>query len=58
MRFSSAGATYEDGIALGVEEAAGGEFAHLPLIHWCIGKDELVEVLESREPGTTDTITD
>src|ERR1700736_5767800 len=58
MRFAGAGATDEDGIALGVEEGAGGELAHLALIHRCIGKDALDEVFENREPCSAETITD
>jgi hypothetical protein len=58
MGFAGAGAADEDGVALGVEERAGGEFAHLPFIDRRVGKDELVDVLEDRELGAANTITD
>lgn len=58
MGFAGAGATDEDGVALGVEEGAGGEFAHLALIDRRIAKDKSVEVFENRELGPTDTIAD
>jgi hypothetical protein len=58
MGFAGAGAANEDGIALGVQECAGGEFANLSLIDRCIGEDELVQIFENRELGATDTIAD
>ena len=48
----------EDGIALGVEEGAGGEFPDLAFIGRCIGEHELIEVFENREPGPADTVAD
>ena len=58
MGFAGAGAADEDGVAPGVEEGAGGEFAHLVGIDRRIDKDERVEVLEDGEPGTADPIAD
>src|SRR5258708_36074836 len=58
MGFSGAGAADEDGIALGVEEGAGGELANLPFIDRRIGEDELVDVLEDPELGSADAIAD
>ena len=58
MGFAGAGAADEDRIALGVQEGAGGEFAHLPFIDRRIGEDELVHVLENRELGAADAIAD
>ena len=58
MGFAGAGAADEDGVALGVEEGAGGELAHLALIDRRIGEDEPVEVLEHRELGAGDAIAD
>jgi hypothetical protein len=48
-----AGAADEDGVALGVEEGTGGEFAHQAGVDRGVGKDELVEVLEDGESGRT-----
>ena len=42
MGFTGAGATDEDRIALGIQECAGGEFAHLPFIDRRIGENERV----------------
>src|SRR5271163_4872905 len=58
MGFAGAGSADEDRIALGVEEGAGGEFAHLALINRRIGEDELVEVFEDWELGSADAIAD
>ncbi len=58
MGLAGAGAADEDGVALGVEEGTGGEFAHQAGVDWGVGKDELVEVLEDGEPGTADAIAD
>src|SRR5665213_3853228 len=58
MGFAGAGAADEDGVALGVEEGAGGEFAHQSLIDRGISEDELVEILEHRELGASDAIAD
>ena len=35
----------EDCAALGIEEGAGSEFAHLPFIDRRVGEDELVDIL-------------
>src|SRR5881392_256630 len=48
----------EDGVAPGIEESAGGEFAHLAFIDRRVGEDEAVEVFEHRELGTPDAIAD
>src|SRR4051794_1736626 len=58
MGLAGAGSADEDGVALGIKESAGGEFAYLAFIDWCIGKDEAVEILEHRELRTTDAIAD
>ena len=58
MGFAGSGAADEDRIAFGVEEGAGGEFANLPFIDRRIGEDELVEIFEDRELGSSDAITD
>ena len=58
MGFAGAGAADEDGVALGVQEGAGGEFANLPLIDRRVGEDEAVEVFEDRELGPADAIAD
>jgi hypothetical protein len=58
MSFAGAGSTDEDRVALGVEEAAGGEFANLALVQRRVGEDELVEVFEHREPCAADAIAD
>ena len=58
MGFAGAGAADEDRVALGVQEGAGGKFAHLALIDRRVGEDELVEVFEDREPGAADAIAD
>src|ERR1700730_9013614 len=58
MGFASAGAADEDCVALGVEEAAGGEFTHQSFIDRRVREDELVDVLENRELGSADTIAD
>ena len=41
MGFASAGAADEDRVTLGVEEAAGGEFAHQSFIDGRVREDEL-----------------
>ena len=46
MGFAGAGAADEDRVALGVEEAAGGEFTHQLFIDRRVRKDELVDILE------------
>lgn len=48
----------EDCVALGVEEAAGGEFTHQSFIDRRVREDELVDILEDRELGAADTIAD
>src|ERR1035441_5439871 len=53
-----AGAADEDRVAPGVEESAGGEFAHLALIDRRIGEDERVQVLEDGELGPAHTVAD
>src|SRR5258708_39037414 len=58
MGFASAGAADEDRVALGVEEAAGGEFTHESFIDRRVRGDELVDILENRELGSADTIAD
>src|SRR5260221_735530 len=58
MVFPGAGPADEDGIALGVEEGAGGEFANLSFIDRRIGEDELVEIFEDGELGAADAIAD
>src|SRR5471030_3030388 len=58
MGFAGSGTADEDRIAFGVEESAGGEFANLPFIDRRIGEDELVEIFEDRELGSSDAITD
>src|SRR5258708_4939245 len=58
MGFPGAGPADEDGIALGVEEGAGGEFANLSFIDGGIGEDELVEIFEEGELGAADAIAD
>jgi len=47
MGFAGAGSADEDGVALGVQESAGGELANLPFVDWRIGEHELVEILET-----------
>ena len=44
--------------ALGIEERAGREFAHLALVNHCVGKNELVQILQHRELGATDAVAD
>ena len=56
MGFAGAGSADEDGVALGVQESAGGELANLPFVDWRIGEHELVEILEDGELGPADTI--
>ena len=58
MGFSGAGSADEDGVAPGIKESAGGEFAHLAFIDRRVGEDEAVEVFEHRELGTPDAIAD
>jgi hypothetical protein len=58
MGFAGAGAADEDRIALGVEEDASGEFAHLPFIDRRIGEDEFIEIFENRKLGSADAIAD
>src|SRR5436190_23479406 len=58
MGFSGAGSADEDGVAPGIEESAGGEFAHLALIDRHVGEDEAVEVFEHGELGIPDAIAD
>ena len=47
MGFAGAGATDEDRIALGVQESAGGEFAHLSFIDRRVGEDERVDIFRT-----------
>src|SRR5580693_8854197 len=58
MGLAGAGAPDEDCVALGVQEGAGSEFAHLPFIDRRVGKDELVHILENRELGSADAVAD
>jgi hypothetical protein len=58
MGLSGARATDEYGIALGVQEYAGGQFANLTLVDRRVGEHELIEVLEHRELGAADAIAD
>src|ERR1700716_3737682 len=58
MGFAGAGATDEDRIALGIQECAGGEFAHLPFIDRRIGEGERVDIFEDRELGSADAVAD
>src|SRR6187455_67780 len=58
MGFAGAGAADEDGIALGVQEGAGGEFANLAFIDRRVAEDKSVEVFEDRELGPADAIAD
>src|ERR1019366_9969410 len=58
MGFASSGAANEDRVTLGVEEAAGGEFAHQSFIDRRVREDDLVDILETRELGAADTIAD
>ena len=58
MGFAGAGPADEDGIALGVEEDAGGELTNLPFIDRRIGEDECVNIFENREFGAADAIAD
>jgi hypothetical protein len=45
MGLAGPGAADEDCVALGVQEGAGSEFAHLPFIDRRIGEDELVDIV-------------
>src|SRR6202050_2837964 len=58
MGFTGAGAADEDRIALGVQEDAGGEFAHLAFVDRRIGEDDLVQIFEDRELGSADAVAD
>src|SRR5665213_1114083 len=58
MGFAGAGATDEDGVALGIQEGAGGEFANQSLIDGCVGEGEGIEIFENRELGAGDAIAD
>jgi hypothetical protein len=51
MGFAGASAADEDGVAFGIQEGAGGEFADQPFIDRGVGKDKRIEVLEQRELG-------
>jgi hypothetical protein len=51
MGFAGAGAADEDGIALGIQECACGEFTNLAFIDRGIAEDERVQVFENRELG-------
>jgi len=57
MGFASARAADEDRVALGVEEAAGGEFTDQSFIDRHVREDELVDILENRELGSAVTDT-
>jgi hypothetical protein len=41
-----------------VQEVAGSEVAHLPFIDERFGEDELVDILENRELGSADAVSD
>ena len=56
--FASARPADEDGVALGVQESAGCQLAHLSLIHRRVGEDEAVEIFQHRELGTADPVAD
>jgi hypothetical protein len=43
MGIACAGAADENGVALGVQEGAGGEFANRPLINGCVGEGERIQ---------------
>ena len=58
MRFAGARAADENCVALGIEERAGCEFAHLSLVNHRVAEDELVEILQHRELGAADAIAD
>ncbi len=58
MGLAGAGAPDEDCVALGVQEGAGSEFAHLPFIDRRVGEDELVDILQNRELGSADAVAD
>ena len=58
MGFASSGAANEDRVTLGVEEAAGGEFAHQSFIDRRVREDELVDILQDRELGAGDAVAD
>ena len=58
MGFAGAGAANEDGIALGIQEGASGEFTNLPLIDRCIGEGERVDIFQDRELGSADAVAD
>jgi hypothetical protein len=51
MGFAGAGAADEDSVALGVEEGAGRQLAHLSLIDGRVGEDEAVEIFQHGEFG-------
>src|SRR6185312_10399896 len=58
MGFAGARAADEDGVALGVQEAAGSKLAHLALVDRRVGEDERVEIFEHGEPGAAVAIAD
>jgi len=58
MGFPGARAADEDSIALGVQEGAGRQLAHLSLIHRRVGEDEAVEIFQHGELGAADPVAD
>src|SRR5665213_1811613 len=58
MGFACAGAADEDGVALGVQEGAGGELANQPLIDGCDVEGERIEIYENLELSAGDAISD
>jgi hypothetical protein len=58
MGFAGAGAADEDSVALGVEEGAGRQLAHLSLIDGRVGEDEAVEIFQHRELCAADPVAD
>ena len=51
MGFAGAGAADEDGVALGIQKRAGGEFRNQSRIDGGVSEDEFIQVLEDRELG-------
>src|SRR6266481_3225996 len=58
MGFAGARPADEDGVALGIQESAGSEFAQLALIDRRVGEEEAVEILQYGELRTTDAVAD
>src|SRR5712691_10247787 len=58
MSLPAARAADEDSVALGIQEGAGRQLAHLSLIHGRVGEDEAVEILQHWELGAADPVAD